>query len=466
MKYIKIMVLSRKKIKKTLLIVTASVTGVYLLVSLYFTNHFYFQTAINGADLSLKAHGKVSAVIGQFLQDYTLQLLERDGGTETITGRELGMQYNQNSNLSQVKHSQNPFLWFRSLFKTNIYQVNNLYHYDKSLLEHRISQLQCTNKTVIEPKNVDFKYTDGSYEIIMERYGNKINSPSLIKAIILSLSEGRTKLDLNRMNCYENPKYIAASPKTSETRSQLNKYVSSKITYRFGSAAEYVDGATINRWLSVDENLEVIIDQEAIEKYVGSLSKKYNTVGIHREFQTSTGRKVELKDGLYGWKINREGEAEALYYNIRRGEVIEKEPVYSQTAASREGNEIGNTYIEINITRQHLWFYKDGKLIAQGAVVTGNPNRNNATVVGAYMLNYKQKGATLTGPGYEAKVTYWMPFFGNMGVHDASWRSRFGGEIYKRNGTHGCVNAPFYLAKTIFENIEEGTPVLVYEEDK
>ena len=62
------------------------------------------------------------------------------------------------------------------------------------------------------------------------------------------------------------------------------------------------------------------------------------------------------------------------------------------------------------------------------------------------MLNYKQKGATLKGPNYEAEVTYWMPFNGNIGIHDASWRYSFGGEIYKRNGTHGCVNAPIIFS--------------------
>ena len=114
--------------------------------------------------------------------------------------------------------------------------------------------------------------------------------------------------------------------------------------------------------------------------------------------------------------------------------------------------------------KQQLWFYKDGKLINQGPVVTGNPNRGYATVLGVYMINYKQKDATLRGPGYEAKVTYWMPFSGNMGLHDASWRYRFGGDIYERNKTHGCVNSPLYLARTIYESIDEGTPVIIYKE--
>jgi lipoprotein-anchoring transpeptidase ErfK/SrfK len=149
---------------------------------------------------------------------------------------------------------------------------------------------------------------------------------------------------------------------------------------------------------------------------------------------------------------------------VKLGETLEKEPVYAQKALPRGEGEIGNTYVEINITRQHLWFYKDGKLITQGAVVTGKPKKGYSTVLGTYMLNYKQKGATLVGEDYEAEVTYWMPFFGNIGLHDASWRYSFGGNIYKRRGSHGCVNAPKYLAKRIFENIEAGTPIICYEE--
>jgi lipoprotein-anchoring transpeptidase ErfK/SrfK len=80
------------------------------------------------------------------------------------------------------------------------------------------------------------------------------------------------------------------------------------------------------------------------------------------------------------------------------------------------------------------------------------------------MLNYKQKNAALTGEDYETNVNYWMPFFGNIGIHDASWRYAFGKEMYKNNGSHGCVNVPLNVAKTIYENIEEGTPIICYEE--
>ena len=62
-----------------------------------------------------------------------------------------------------------------------------------------------------------------------------------------------------------------------------------------------------------------------------------------------------------------------------------------------------------------------------------------------------------------------MPFYYNVGLHDAPWRNRFGGSIYKRSGSHGCVNLPPKVAETIFANIEKGTPVVCYRskpEDK
>jgi hypothetical protein len=464
MKQVRIMLYSKKKIKRNLIIISGSFLGIYLLMSLYFFSHFFFHTEINGIDVSLSAHRDLSSIISDYIRKYDLLLVERNGVTELIASKDIDMKYNETQSLSQLYRMQNPFTWISSLFKGKRYYIKDLYDYDRTLLSDKINSLKCLTGKVDEPHNVDFKYIEGSYQIVPEIYGNKINKIRLEKVINQYITEGRRILDLNLMSCYENPKYTISSKKATATLNRLNKYVTTKITYQFGNVTEHLDGATIHQWLSVNEELEIVINNEEVVAYIKELSKKYDTVGIIREFQSSTGKKVELQGGLYGWKIHRSAEVKALINHIKHGDVIEKEPVYIQKAFSREGNEIGNTYIEINISKQRLWFYKDGKIITQGSVVTGNPNRGNATVLGVYMINYKQKEATLRGPGYEAKVTYWMPFFGNIGLHDASWRYRFGGEIYLRNGTHGCVNAPLYLAKTVFENIEEGTPVIIYKE--
>lgn len=464
MKNINIEKLFKSKDTGNIIILIASILLVYLLISIYFTNHFFFNTVINGADVSLKAHDDAEDIIRSYIKDYKLQLVETSGEVEAIIGQDIGIQYNEKNSISKIYHRKNPFKWISSLLKDQKYYVNDLFIYNKDNLENKINELNCLHKAIIEPQNVSFKYLNGSYEVIGEVYGNKMNKGKLNEAIKMSILEGETKLDLNEKLCYENPKYVLSSDKTSKTKNLLNKYVSTKVTYIFGSENEILDGNIINAWLSADENLEAVINEKAVKEYVQGLSKKYDTVGTARNFKTSIGKIVEVKGGLYGWKINCSAETKALLENIKLGEVLEKEPIYIQKALPRGEDEIGNTYVEINITRQHLWFYKDGKLITQGAVVTGNPNRGCSTVVGTYMLNYKQNGATLSGPNYEAEVTYWMPFYGNIGIHDASWRYSFGGDIYKGNGTHGCVNAPLYLAKTIFDNIEDGTPIICYEE--
>ncbi|MCY6958378.1 L,D-transpeptidase family protein [Clostridium brassicae] len=447
-----------------ILILIALITLIYLFISLYFVNHFFFNTAINGVDISLKAHGDVEDVIKSYIKDYKLQLIERNGEIEEITGKDIKMQYNEKNSIYKIYQTKNSFKWIIALLKEKKYYVDDLFVYNKDNLENKINKLNCLNKDIIETQNVSFKYVEGLYETVKEVYGNRVYKDKLNEAIKMSILEGKTKLDLNESLCYENPKYTLSSDKTLKTKNLLNKYVSTKITYIFGSENEILDGNIINQWLSVDENLEVVIDKKAVNQYVQGLSKKYDTVGIARKIKTSKNKIVEVKGGFYGWKINCAAETKALLESIKFGEIIKKEPIYAQKALSRGEDDIGNTYVEINITRQHLWFYKNGNLITEGDVVTGNPNRGNSTEVGIYMLNYKEREATLTGPAYEAEVSYWMPFNGNIGIHDARWRHSFGRDIYKRNGTHGCVNTPLYLAKTIFDNIEDGTPIICYEE--
>lgn len=464
MKNVDIKKLFKSKGTGNVIIFIASILLIYLLISLYFSKHFFFNTVINGVDVSLKSHEDTEDIIKSYVKDCKLMLAERNGKTEEIIGRDIRMEYNEKNSIDKVYFRKKCYIWIISLFKDQKYYVEDLFVYNKDNLENKIDGLNCLNIDIIEPQNVGFKYTNGSYKVIEEVYGNKIIKDKLYEDIEMSILKGVRKLDLNENLCYENPRYTLSSDKTLKTKNLLNEYVKAKITYKFGSEKVILDGNIINEWLSIDKNLETFISEIAVMKYVRELSKKYDTVGIARNFKTSMGKIVEVSGGLYGWKINRDAETEAILENIRHGNVFEKEPLYTNKALYRAENEIGNTYVEVNITRQHLWFYKNEKVITQGSVVTGNPNRGHSTVLGTYMLNYKQKGATLTGPGYESPVTYWMPFFGNIGIHDASWRYSFGGEIYKRRGSHGCINAPIYLAKTIFDNIEEGTPIICYEE--
>ncbi len=464
MKKLHIYTISKKKLKKRTIIITSSILVLYLLVSLYFLNHFFFNTMINGVNVSLKSYDNVCETITRRTKEYQLQVKESDGNTEVIKGQDIGLACNPAFSFSEICNDQKAFGWISSLFKKHNYEETNLFLYNQDYLSGRIDRLNCLNRDITKSRNAGFQYSDGTYLIIKEIYGNEVDKDKLERTVKEYIVKGSTGLDLKESRCYIVPEYTADSEKTIEVKNTLERYISARITYLFGSKKEIMDGGTINRWAHVDDGMEAVISKQSIQNYIKALSSKYDTVGKARSFVTSAGKTIEVEGGLYGWKINRKGEAQALTEHILQGAVIEKEPLYSQKAVSRDENEIGDTYVEISLTRQMLWFYEDGKLVTSGPVVTGNPNRGNPTVTGIYMLNYKQKNTSLVGAGYNVKVSYWMPFFGNIGIHDAGWRNSFGGEIYKRNGTHGCVNAPRYLAKAIFERIEEGIPIIVYKE--
>ncbi len=454
----------RRVVIERIVIIISLVTLTYLLLSLYFINHYFFNTIINGINVSLKSHKAAKFSIINSLNDYKLELIDCSGNMEVIYGQEIGVQYNDNNRMSKIFSLQNSLLWAKSTIQPRRYNVRDLIIYNNQKLNQKIKDLKLLNQAMTEPRDVSFRYRNGTYVIVKEEHGNKIVEEKLTEAIKTHIQQGRYKLDLVSMLCYEQPKYTAASLKTPQTHEVLKQYISTNITYLFGDDKVVLDGRIINRWLRVDDNLEVKINETAIMLYVKGLCAKYDTIGTTRQIKTSTGKIVEVTGGLYGWKIDQKAEIDAIKQSIHKGESTTREPIYEQRAVFHGDNEIGDTYVEINITKQYLWYYKKGKLLAQGPVVTGNPNRGNATVLGIYMLNYKQKDTIISGPGYEAKVTYWMPFFGNIGLHDASWRYSFGGEIYKRRGSHGCVNAPVPLAKRIFENIDEGTPIICYEE--
>ncbi len=125
------------------------------------------------------------------------------------------------------------------------------------------------------------------------------------------------------------------------------------------------------------------------------------------------------------------------------------------------GRNPGSTYIEINIAQQRMWFYKNGKLVVDTPVVTGT-RYSMDTPKGFYYIYQRARNTVLTGPGYASPVDYWMAFCGGCGIHDASWRSSFGGNIYTYNGSHGCVNTPYSAVRTIYNNTGYDTPVIVY----
>lgn len=422
-------------------------------MALYFVNHFCFGCEINGIDVSLKSMYKVKTQMISELQSYKLNLKERGGNNEEIRGSEIHLKYTPEEAFDNFKDKQNPYKWAWAIFNAQDYKMTIGVSYDEKLLKEKVDKLSCFDSSkIIEPENPGFKYTDKGYVIVDEVNGNKVDKDRLYEYVVDAIAQNHKELDLESMGCYIKPQYTSKSPKVMETLGMLNKYVSSKVTYTFEKGRAILDGSVINNCLTVNENLDVTLDEKKLEGYINALSNSYAETGKIRNFTTSSGKTITIDGGDYTYMINAAKEAQYLSGIIKEGKTVTKEPAYIQK----------NAYVEIDLTKQHLWFYKSGTLITQGDIVSGDVNINRGTPEGVYKLKYKKRNAVLRGPGYAAPVNYWMPFNGGIGIHDATWRHKFGGNIYKGDGSHGCINCPYSLAKTIYENIDAGTPVICY----
>ena len=438
--------------------------GVYAGMSQKYKTRFFPNTQINGVDASGKTAAEVQELIAEGVNGYTLTITERNNQTETIAGTDIKLHAEFDGSLEKMVAAQNPFTWLGHV-KQEEYTIGTMVAYDDAALESQIRNLSCLDpEKAVEPVNAKIsEYVSGQgYSIEPEQEGTAVEAEKLTQAVTGAIENLQDHLSLEEADVYKKPTVLKDDASLAEQLDKMNKYAKMSVTYQFGDSTETLNGDQIHAWLIANADGSVSVDSSKVSEYVSEMAKAHNTSNKAKTLKTSYGSTIQVSGGTYGWKINQAAETEALAAIIASGESTTREPEYSQKAASHGANDYGDTYVEINLTGQHLFFYKEGKLVVESDFVSGNLAKGWGTPAGSYPLAYKQKNAVLKGENYRTPVNYWMPFNNGIGMHDAKWRSSFGGTIYKTGGSHGCINLPPSVAKTIFDNISAGTPVICY----
>lgn len=443
--------------------VFATLIVVYLGASFFFSSHFYFNTSINGEDYSAKSVGYVQDHIMDTSGHYILTINGRDGVTDTITSSDIVLTPEFGNEFAEILEEQNMFAWPLSLFEKSEYTVDAMVTYSKEELSKKVDTLNFFKpENIRQPKNAYLSdYTENGYQVVPEENGTVPIRQKIYDAVENAVDMLADAVDLDAEGCYTNAEITSEDGTLQKECEQKNKLTGVTITYVFGEDTEVLDGNTIKDWLTVSDNA-IDLDPELAREYVNGLAKKYDTWGKKREFRTTSGNTITITEGAYGWWMNRPEETAELINVIKSGQSGLRSPVYRAMAAQYGDDDIGNSYVEIDLTSQHLWVYKDGEMVVESDFVSGNVSKGYNTPVGIYGITYKERDATLRGQGYASPVSYWIPFNGNVGMHDASWRGSFGGEIYLTNGSHGCVNLPVKKAEQIYGYVEKGEPVIVY----
>ena len=450
---------------------------VYLAGMLYYNDKFLNGTMVNGSDVGGMTLQKANDQLSKKVNGQSLKLIFNDGQSEVLQSAQLGVSYNKDNSLNQLMKNQNKWAWFIGFFKNEKNTLTDLIQISDENLTNGIASMEhAKEENQIAPTDAYIQYKDGSFSIIEETLGSKFNTEELVKNIKVALSEGKQQLDVTKANGYVKPQVYKDDQDLNNQLKAANEYCLSTITYTTPKGKEIVlDGSTLITWLSKQDDGSYTKDEsvfkEKLTAFVKELASQYNSIGATRTFTGKDGQSHTVSGGTYGFRVSTDSEVSALLKMINENKSENNRiPEHTGQLPSGENGGLGTTYLEINITKQHLWFVKDGSVVLESDFVSGkesDPTR--LTPSGTYYIYNKERNRVLRGTKqpngkyeYESPVSYWMPFNKGIGLHDASWRSTFGRDIYINSGSHGCINLPTGFAGSLYSQIYVNLPVVVY----
>ena len=448
----------------------------YGAVSYYYSDRFFEGTFINGINCSNKTAYEAEQLIASKVEDYTIEVTARNQETQTISGNQINYRYMSDGEVLNLLKQQKPYEWVRGFMETRSYTTQENVTFDKSLLQSQVKELKCAQaENQVEPENAYVALEGSEFTIVPETEGSKLKVKEAYKALDTAISGSQRTIDLGSTpDVYAGAAVTSDDPTLQATKDAYNNYTKASITYTFGEQTVTLDGSTLKDWLQFDVKGQLVQDDASftqhIKDYVAQLASEHDTVGTTRSFNTTSGRTVSVYGSAYGWKIDQDAEVAQLTEEIRTGTQTTREPVYSMRANAYGYNDIGSTYIEVDLSSQHMYYYQSGSIIFDSDIVSGDIRYDDrATPPGIFTLYYKKSPDVLRGQKkpdgtyeYETQVTYWMPFNGGIGFHDATWQAYFGGDRYTYAGSHGCINMPLDAAATLYSIIDSNVPIVCF----
>lgn len=459
-------------------LVVIGVTAAYCSIAVFYQTHFFKNTSINHINCTHMEAAEIAESLDRQANEFSLEIIGRDVEGQQISlgiiqAKDMGYTYtNTLGAVNEILEKQNEWLWFTAMGGgSRSYTLLQDVTYDSEMLKDKLLELPAfQKKNMVAPTDAyisEYKDEIGGYELVPETIGNQFDVDKAISyietAIIGDSAAESVTVNLLELGCYAEPKITTADKSLANTVNTINTWLSTEITYDWNDNKVVVDSSVIKEWATL-ENGQPVLDEDAIADFVNRNAGNYDTSGKYTTFTTALGYPLNLPRLSYGWKTDREGEIAELTKLIREGSKQEREPLYIRKGVWKGQNDIGNSYIEADLTHQHLYVYDKGVVVFETDFVSGDMNKPDCvSPAGIFGLTYKTLNAVLRGADYETPVTYWMPFYGNFGMHDATWRDTFGGEIYLTDqGSHGCLNLPLDAAALIYNYVYEGSPIICY----
>lgn len=438
-------------------------------MAFYYKDGFSYGTWINGIYCTGKTVDEVNEELLSATEYQDITITDMDGKIEIIPVSKIGYKVDYKSQLLLYMQQQNAFLWIDNLFGEKNHTIKPLVSYDEKLLLTEIESLSCVEegKKIVIP-DIKIELTKEGYTLI-DTLHNIPDEERIINAIKQAVDADETEIVLDS-GFYREEIMTPDMENTMKLWEKIQNYQDCGIIYDMGDVQIPLDASVVSHWILTDENGDILFDENgelqtketAIDDFIVNLAEEYDTYGKTHHFLSTKGDEITIDGGTYGNQINQKAEQKYLKKAFEEKVKEVHVPSYTKEAYVHGKNDIGTTYIEIDMTQQMMYYYQDGEKMLETPVVTGNTGRKMGTKAQVSYIYGKQKNRTLVGPNYRSFVNYWLPINGNVGIHDATWRDEFGGDIYKTNGSHGCINTPFEVMEELYDMVEIGTPVVLF----
>lgn len=452
-----------------ILIIVLILALVYFTGVVFFRTHFPFHTTFLGYDISQCELDAVDECMQSETNARSLTILEMDGAREVI---DLSEDIDYKRTVLEPKEGWNPesvsWRWPLSLYEENDLSDTEEITYSREKLENVVSGLEAMDPAnVTPPRDAYLEWEDGVCSIVPSVDGNKLYPYRVVDALARAIENDADTVDLAAEDCYEKA-YIQTD--NEHLRYVLGRYKSINFQQIEIDMTGEVITLTSDDVLSFYRTVlggELVLRDDLVAAFVWNLKNQYDTYERQRPFINRYGSEIMVgtRADTYGFKMDADATIALLTETLNAHERLAQiQPVWVNAGWTRwdNGSDIGLTYIEVSIADQYLWAYINGNLVMGTSVVTGNSGDHD-TPRGVFRILYKERNVTLVGQDYSSPVSYWMPItWGGVGLHDATWRSSFGGSIYRGNGSHGCINMPSWAASQLYSSFSSGTPVVVW----
>lgn len=437
----------------------------YIFGGTYYASRFESNTTINGVNVSGLTTKAATTKLENHYQDKNFTLKENGKSWKRIPFSELGITANYTDGVKNALDKQNQWAWGTSLFSKSKLKmdVTSLDEEKlKTVLANLTNEINALNEGRTQTQNATLVKTDAGFEIQKEVIGENVDAGAVIEAISAAVGDGKDSLELEDYR--KKPDVTSDNEDLKNQEQSLNKIAKISANYSINGNTFQIPTATIMDWLKY-ENGQISLDNDKVTAYVTELGTKYDTYTNPTSFNSTLRGTVEVPAGTYSWTIQTAEETAALVEAIMKGEDFTRSPI-TLGATTADHALVGNTYIEVDLNAQHMWYYKDGNVVLETDIVSGLPS--TPTPTGVFYIWSKEspsilRGTNSDGSKYATEVSYWMPIDNTgVGIHDSSWQAAYGGTRYLTYGSHGCINTPPDVVATLFNDVAAGTPVLVF----